>query len=128
MEHLGGAQGRAGVADQGMRHRAHALFLAEEVRGRLGGAADKPDRAGDPPGVFRADRGGIGHHVRHLSAGAVARIHREERDFRQVGAHCRSVVGRHAGRPELLQQHGFEIDELIERPSHVEDRLAGADP
>ena len=64
----------------------------------------------------------------HLGAGAVPRIHRQERDLGQVGAHRRGVVGRDAGRPELLQQQGFEIDQMIERAGDVEDRLAGADP
>ena len=44
-EHLGGAHGRAGIADQRMRHRAEPASLAEEMRGRVGGVADKADRA-----------------------------------------------------------------------------------
>ncbi len=104
------------------------VSLAEEMRRRGGGAADKPDRAGHLPRMRRADRGGIGHHLGHLGAGAMPRIHRQERDLRQVGAHRRGVVGGDAGGPELLQQHGFEIDQMIERAGDVEDRLAGADP
>ncbi len=101
---------------------------AEEMRRRRGGAADKPDRAGDLPGVGRADRGGIGHHLGHLGAGAVPRVHRQKRNLGQIGAHRRGVVGGNAGRPDLLQQHGFEIDQMRERAGQIEDRLAGADP
>ena len=38
------------------------------------------------------------------------------------------VVGGDAGGPELLQQQGLEVDEMVERAGDVEDRLAGADP
>jgi len=95
---------------------------------RCGGAADKPDRAGNLPGVGRADCRGIGHHLGHFGARAMACIHRQKRHARQVGAHRRGVVGGDAGRPDLLQQHGFEIDQMIERAGYVEDRFAGADP
>jgi hypothetical protein len=36
-------------------------------------------------------------------------------------------VGGDAGRSELLQQNGFEIDKLIERTRHIKDRIAGVD-
>ncbi len=128
MEHFGGAQGRAGIADEGMRHRPHAFLLAEIMRGRRRGAADEPDRVGDLLGVCRTNGSRVGHHFGHLAAGAVARVHREERDLRQIGAHGRRIVSGNASRSELLQQHGFEIDEVVERAGYVEDRLAGADP
>ena len=76
VKHLGRADRRAGIADQRMRHRAHAGLFAEEMRRRFGGAADEPDRPGDLLRVRRPDRGGIGHHLGHLGAGAVARVHR----------------------------------------------------
>ncbi len=65
-----------------MRHRADALSLAEEMRRRVGGAADKADRARLAPRRLRADRGGVGHHVGHIGPGAVPRIHRQKGDLR----------------------------------------------
>ena len=128
-EHLGRAHRRAGIADQRMRHRAHAPAPGRN-NARSRRRRSRQSRPRRPPACACAEPtdGGIGHHLRHLGAGAVPRIHRQERDLRQVGAHRLGVVGGDAGGPELLQQHGFEIDEMVERAGHVEDRLAGADP
>ena len=57
----------------------------------------------------------------------MSRVHRQKRDLRQVGTHRVGVVGGDAGWSELLQQHGFEIDEVGEWAGHIKDRLAGAD-
>ena len=127
MEHLGRPHRRAGIADQRMRHRADAFFPAKEMRRRVGGAADKADGTRLAPRRLRADRGGVGHHVGHIGPGAVPGIHREKGDLGQFGAHRIGVVGGDASRPELLQQHRLEIDEVRQRAGHIEDRLAGAD-
>ena len=126
-EHLGGAQGGAGVADQRMRHRAEAARRAEPVRGAVVGVAD------EALGAFAlrrvaADRGSVGHHVLHLGAGAVARLHRQERDVRQGEAHLVGVVRGDRGRADLLQQDCFEIGQLHQAAADVGERLAGADP
>ena len=77
----------------------------------------------------RADRGGIGHHLRHLGAGAVARVHGQERDLRQVGAH-RDRRCRRRRRPAPASAAGCvsRSTRCIERAGDVQDRLAGADP
>ena len=41
LEHLGGAEGAAGIADQGMRHGAVAARRAEPMGGGVGGVADE---------------------------------------------------------------------------------------
>jgi hypothetical protein len=128
MEHLGRADGRAGIADQGVRHGAEAGGLAEEMRGRIGGVADEPLGVVLAPRPGRADAGGIGHQLRHLGAGAVPRIHRQEGRARQLGAHGVGVVGGDAGRPQLLQQHRLAVDQVAQRAGDVEHRLARPDP
>ncbi len=128
MKHLGGPERRAGVADERMRHGAEALLAAEEMRGGVRGVADETDRADLALGPRRADRGGVGHHFGHLLAGAVARIHGEERRLGHVGAHRPGVVGSDAGRSQLLQEDRLEIDQMEERARDVHHRLAGADP
>ena len=127
VEHLGRAHGRAGVADQRMRHGADAARRAEPVRGGVVGVAD------ETLGAFlarrgAADRGGVGHHVLHLGAGAVARLHRQERDLGQGEAHLVGVVRGHAGRAELLEHDRLEVRQRDEAAGDVDDRLAGADP
>jgi len=64
----------------------------------------------------------------HLGSRAVPRIHRQKGDPGEFGAHRIGVVGGNAGRTELLQQHGLQVDEMKQRPGHVEDRVARADP
>jgi hypothetical protein len=75
----------------------------------------------------RADRRRVGHQLRHLGAGAVAGIHREEAGARQGEAHRARVPGSDAGRAELLQENGFGLGERGEAARHVEQRFAGAD-
>jgi len=58
----------------------------------------------------------------------MARIHGEEGRLGHVGAHRPGIVGRHAGRPQLLQEDRLEVDEMEERAGDVHHRLAGADP
>ena len=58
----------------------------------------------------------------------MARIHGEEGRLGHVGAHRPGIVGRDAGRAELLQEDRLEIDEMEERAGDVHHRLAGADP
>ena len=113
-EHLRGPHSRTGIADQGVRHRAETMGLPEEPGRRVGGTADKTHGARLTLRQSRADGGGVGHHRRHFGAGAVPSIHRHEGDFRQIGAHCISVVGGNASGAQLLQQHGFEIDEVVQ--------------
>jgi hypothetical protein len=55
-------------------------------------------------------------------------IHGEKGYLGQIGAHRVSVVGGNTGRPEFLQQHRLEVDEVEERTGQVEDRFAGAHP
>jgi hypothetical protein len=128
VEHLGGAQRRAGVADQRMRHGAEPALVAEIMRGGVGGVADEALGVGLAPRLGRADARGIRHHLGHLGAGAVPGIHGEEAHVRQIGAHQKGVEGGDARRPELLQEHGLDVDQLTERPGDVHERLAGADP
>ena len=64
----------------------------------------------------------------HLGPGAVPRVHGEEADIGQVGAHGVGVEGGDAGRPQLLQEDGLEVDQMAERAGDVHHRLAGADP
>ena len=80
VEHLGGAQGGARVADQRVRHGAAAGLGAEPVGGGVGGVADEA-LGPFPLGGVAADAGGVGHHVLHLEAGAVARVHGQEAAF-----------------------------------------------
>ena len=54
----------------------------------------------------------------------MASVHGQESDGRQVRAHGVGVVGGDAGRPELLQHQGFEIDEVARTTSRI---LAGLD-
>ena len=75
-----------------------------------------------------ADGGGVGHHVLHLGAGAVARLHRQERDVRQRQAHLVGVVRGDPGRADLLQQDRFQVGQLHQAAGDVGERLAGADP
>ncbi len=128
MEHLGRAHGGTGVTDQRVRHGAEALVAAEEMRRCVGRVADEAHGLDLAFGPGRADRGGIGHHLGHFLARTMARIHGEEGRPRHVGAHGPGVVGRDAGRPELLQEDRLEVDEMEERPGDVDHRLAGADP
>ncbi len=125
---LGGAQRRAGIADDGVGHGAAPAVAAEEMRGRGGGIADEADGAVLAPGARRADARRIGHHLGHADAGAMPRVHGEKRHLRQFGAHGVGVVGGDAGGAELLQQDGLEIDKGAERAREIKDRLAGADP
>ncbi len=90
VEHLGRTHRRAGVADQRMRHGAKAARHAEPVRRAVVGVADEALRT-LPPGGVAADAGGVGHHLLHLGAGAVPRLHREERRPRAE----RGTSGRH---------------------------------
>ena len=111
-----------------MRHRPQPLVAAEEMRRGMRGVADEAHGADLPLGARRADRGGIGHHLGHLLAGAMARIHRQEGRLGHVGTHRPGVVGGHAGWPQLLQEDRLEVDEMEERTGDVHHRLAGADP
>ena len=111
MEHLGGAHGGAGIADQRMRHGAEAARRAEPVRGAVVGVADEALGA-LALGRRAADRGGVGHHVLHLGAGAVTRLHREEGNARQRQAHLIGVVRGDAGRADLLQQDCFQVRQM----------------
>jgi hypothetical protein len=127
-KHLGGTHGRAGVADQRVRHSPRTLLLPEEGGSRIGRAPDKANGLGLAPGMRRADRGGVGHHLGHLGVGAMPRIHRQKGDLRKVGAHRIGVVGGNASRANFLQQDCLEIDEIEQRASHVKHRVAGPDP
>ena len=126
--HLGGADGRTGVANQRVRHGAEAGVVAEVMRGRVVGVAHKALGAGLRLGGMRADGGRIGHELLHLGAGAVPRVHGEERDSGQIDAHGERVVGGHARGAEFLEIEGLEIDQVIERACDVNQRFAGADP
>ena len=53
---------------------------------------------------------------------------REERHRRQGKAHLIRVMGRDAGRPQLLQQDRLAIGQRREAAGDVGDRFAGADP
>ena len=128
VEHLGGAQRRAGVADQRVRHGAEAALVAEVVRRGVGGVADEAPGVGLAPGLGRADARGVRHHLGHLRAGAVPGIHRDEADVGQIGAHEERVERGDARRTELLQEHRLQVDQLPERSRDIEERLAGADP
>ena len=66
MKHLGGAQSRAGIADQRMRHRAETLVATEKCAVAWVALPMKPIGAGLALGRRRADRRGIGHHLGHL--------------------------------------------------------------
>ena len=81
-----------------------------------------------PLGRVPADAGRVGHHVLHLEAGAVPRIHGQEPRLRQFEAHLIGVVRSDAGRADLLEEQGLQIRELAEGPGKVEDGVAGADP
>ena len=128
MEHLGRAQRRTRIADQGVRHGAEALFAAEEMRRGVRGVADEAHGIDLALGAGGADRRGVGHHLGHLLARAVARVHGQEGRHRHVGAHRPGIVGRDAGRAQLLQEDRLEIHEMEERAGDVHHRFAGADP
>ena len=98
------------------------------MRGRVGGAADEADGADLLLRLLGADRGTIGHQLHHLLPGAVARIHRQEGDVRQVGTDGIGVIGGDTGRPDLLQEDRLQIDQMGERAGDVHHRIAGADP
>ena len=128
MEHLGRTGSRSGIADQGVRHGAHAGGAAEIMGGGIGRVADEADGADLPLCPRRADAGRIGHDLRHLGAGAVPGVHGEEGDLGQVRAHREGVVGRDAGRTQLHQEQRLQIDQMVERAGDIQDRLTGADP
>src|SRR4051794_9029061 len=128
VEHLGRPQRATGVADQGVRHGAEALRLAEEVGGRVGGVADEALGPGLLARPLGADARGVGHQLGHLRPGAVARVHGEEADIGQVGAHAVGVERGDAGAAELLEQDGLEVDEVAHRAGDVHHGLAGPDP
>ena len=128
VEHLGGTQGRTGIADQRVRHRSQPVFAAEVMGRGVRGIADEADGANLALGPGRADRGGIGHHLGHLLAGTMTGIHGEEGRLRHVRTHRPGIVGGHAGGAELLQEDRLEIDEMEERAGDVHHRFAGADP
>jgi hypothetical protein len=58
----------------------------------------------------------------------VARVHGDEGGVGQIGAHHAGVPGRDAGRPDALQEHGLQVDQLGQAAGDVQKRLAGADP
>ena len=128
MVHLGGAQRAAGIADQCVRHGAEAGRLAEIMCRGVGRVADEALGPGLALGARRAHRGGIGHLLGHVGPGAVARVHGEEARIGQVGAHRVGIVGGDAGRPQALQEHGLQIDQMAERAVQVHQGLAGTDP
>ncbi len=111
-----------------MRHGAQRLLAAEIMRGRLGGVADEAGGLDLAPRAGGTHGGGIGHHLGHFQAGAMARIHGEEGDIGQIGAHGEGIEGGDAGRAQLHQQQRLEIGEMHEGAGHIHDRLTGADP
>ena len=126
-EHLGGTDGAAGVADEGMRHGAAARGLAELAGAKGGAAADETDGA-FALGRAPADGGGVGHEGLHLGAGAVPGFHGKKGGARQGEAHLIGVVGGDAGGTELLQQDGLGFRKGMQAAGDQRDRLAGADP
>ena len=127
VEHLGGAQGGTGIADQRMRHGAVAARRAEPVRGHVVGVADEALGAFALRGVA-ADRCSVGHHVLHLGAGAVAGFHGQEGYVREGEAHLVGVVRGDGGRADLLQQDCFQVGQLYQAAADVGQRFAGTGP
>ena len=127
VEHLRRAHRAAGIADQRMRHGAIALGRAKPMGGGVIGIAD------EALGAFclrclAANGSRIGHHVLHFSARAVARFHGQKGSLWQFNTHLIGVMRRHTCRAELLEQHGFQIHQLHERSSDIQQRIASADP
>ena len=118
----------AGIADEGVGHRAVAPLIAEVVGGRIGRVADEADGAGLLLRRLRADACRIGHHLGHFDACAVARVHRQEGDPGQAARHGVGVVGGDAGGAQPLEVERFQIDQMAEGAREIHQGLAGADP
>jgi hypothetical protein len=76
-----------------VRHSAQAFGLAEVVGSGVISISYKTASTRLPLRCVRANRGGIGHHLRHLDTCAVPCVHREEGDVRQIAAHGEGIVG-----------------------------------
>ena len=111
-----------------MGHRAVAPLIAEVVGGRIRRIADEADGAALFLGRLGADARGIGHHLGHLQAGAVARVHRQECDLGESARHGVGVVGGDADGAQPLQVERLQVDEMAEGAGEVDQRFAGADP
>ena len=127
MEHFSSAHRAAGIADQRMGHGAIAARSAEPMGGRVIGIADKALGPFSLRGAA-ADGSGIGHHILHFRARAVARFHRQKCGLRQFNAHLIGVMRRNTGRTQLLQQHGFQIHQLHKGTADIKQGIARADP
>ncbi len=124
--HLRGAQRRTGVADDRVRHGAHALFLSVEVRGEVLRGADEAGRAVELRHAA-AHRGAVGGEQRQVVAGRVPRVHVDERGLFQVHRHLVGVVSRHAGDADALQDERLELDQRRERACVGEERFLVGD-
>jgi hypothetical protein len=81
----------------------------------LGCAADEADRAGDAGVPSRPRR--RRRHIGHLSAGAVAGVHRQEGDLRRSAHIAEALQAATQAGPSFCS--GFEIDEVIERARRI---------
>ena len=80
------------------------------------------------PRHFRADRCGIGHHVSHIMTGTMPGIHCQKSGVRHISAHLIGVIGSDTGRPQLLQQDRFQIDQTMQRTGQIKQGLTRTDP
>ncbi len=120
--HLRGAQGRARVADDSVRHGTDAFVVAIEVCSKVLRGTDEADRAAELRHAA-PDRGAVRREQREVVSRRVPRVHVDERNLLQVHRHLVGVVRGDARDADALQYERLELDQGRERAGVREERL-----